>query len=54
MLRELTVDEVWQMQRDCPLRLIPPLAGQRPVRDTLTNEIRYVKGELPKEQACAV
>jgi hypothetical protein len=52
MLRELTVDEVWQLQRDSPLRLIPPQPDLRPVRDTVTNEIRFVR-ELPKDEPCA-
>lgn len=55
MLRELTVEEVWQLQLSAPLRLIPPTPDLHPVRDTLTNEIRYVNalGELPKVKPCA-
>lgn len=53
MLRELFVEEVWQMQRDTPSRLIPPSPDMRPVRDVATNEVRFIKGELPKEPPCA-
>lgn len=45
-LRELTVEEYWQLMMDTPLRLIPPIEGQRPVRDATTNQIRYIAGPL--------
>lgn len=52
-LRELTTSEYMHLSAYDPWKTIPPQPGQRPVRDTVTNEIRYISGELPKAEHAA-
>lgn len=54
MLRELTIEERWELGEFDPRKLIPPQPDMRPVMDTVTKQIKYVRGELPKEQPCRV